>query len=147
MNFLLQFESPHEVHDYVKLHIGDTPASKEFTRQFLERAKQCKQQKSTTSGSPSSMPQVKQPSLPCSNVNDHFFYSSRSLNQNRHINNKTIHYLVLPFLHNHPVNMKTLPLSQTLVRPRHQLGQMEVERKRRRVKCRRLIRLQYWVSV
>ena len=67
VNFLLQFESPHEVHDYVKLHIGDSPASKEFTRQFLERAKQCKQQQkpTATSGSPSSMPQVKQLSLLC----------------------------------------------------------------------------------
>ena len=65
MNFLLQFESPHEVHDYVKLHIGDTPASKEFTRQFLERAKQCKQQKATntTSVSSTSMPQVTQITL------------------------------------------------------------------------------------
>ena len=54
VNFLLQFESPYEVHDYIKLHMGDSPTTQEFTRQFLEKAKQCRQRKQPTSSAQSS---------------------------------------------------------------------------------------------
>ncbi|XP_043926525.1 GRB10-interacting GYF protein 2 isoform X3 [Protopterus annectens] len=48
---LKEVESPYEVHDYVRIYLGDTPDTKEFAKQFLERrAKQktsqpCQQQR------------------------------------------------------------------------------------------------------
>lgn len=30
-------DSPYEVHDYIRAYLGDTPESKDFAKQFLER--------------------------------------------------------------------------------------------------------------
>ncbi|XP_014876808.1 GRB10-interacting GYF protein 2 isoform X1 [Poecilia latipinna] len=35
--FLKELDSPYEVHDYVRAYLGDTPESKDFAKQFLER--------------------------------------------------------------------------------------------------------------
>uniref|UniRef100_A0A3Q3AK25 GRB10 interacting GYF protein 2 n=1 Tax=Kryptolebias marmoratus TaxID=37003 RepID=A0A3Q3AK25_KRYMA len=36
-SFLKEVDSPYEVHDYVRAYLGDTPESKDFAKQFLER--------------------------------------------------------------------------------------------------------------
>ncbi|XP_023191377.1 GRB10-interacting GYF protein 2 isoform X3 [Xiphophorus maculatus] len=36
-SFLKELDSPYEVHDYVRAYLGDTPESKDFAKQFLER--------------------------------------------------------------------------------------------------------------
>lgn len=38
--FLTEVESPYEVHDYVRSYLGDTKASKDFAKQFLEKRSQ-----------------------------------------------------------------------------------------------------------
>lgn len=37
VSFLQDIDSPYEVHEYVKMYLGDTPESSNFARQFLER--------------------------------------------------------------------------------------------------------------
>uniref|UniRef100_A0A8C3SAD1 GRB10 interacting GYF protein 2 n=1 Tax=Chelydra serpentina TaxID=8475 RepID=A0A8C3SAD1_CHESE len=37
LQWLLEVESPYEVHDYIRAYLGDTPEAKEFAKQFLER--------------------------------------------------------------------------------------------------------------
>ncbi|XP_038145203.1 GRB10-interacting GYF protein 2 isoform X2 [Cyprinodon tularosa] len=36
-SFLKEVDSPYEVHDYIRNYLGDTPESKDFAKQFLER--------------------------------------------------------------------------------------------------------------
>lgn len=36
-SFLKEVDSPYEVHDYIRAYLGDTPESKDFAKQFLER--------------------------------------------------------------------------------------------------------------
>lgn len=36
-SFLKEVDSPYEVHDYVRAYLGDTPQTKDFAKQFLER--------------------------------------------------------------------------------------------------------------
>uniref|UniRef100_A0A4W3J8Z6 GRB10 interacting GYF protein 2 n=1 Tax=Callorhinchus milii TaxID=7868 RepID=A0A4W3J8Z6_CALMI len=37
VSFLKEVDSPYEVHDYVRAYLGETPETKEFAKQFLER--------------------------------------------------------------------------------------------------------------
>uniref|UniRef100_UPI00398E747A GRB10-interacting GYF protein 2 n=1 Tax=Pristiophorus japonicus TaxID=55135 RepID=UPI00398E747A len=37
VSFLKEVDSPYEVHDYVRAYLGDTPETKEFAKQFLDR--------------------------------------------------------------------------------------------------------------
>lgn len=35
--YLKEVESPYEVHDFIRIYLGDTMEAKEFAKQFLER--------------------------------------------------------------------------------------------------------------
>ncbi|XP_048460701.1 GRB10-interacting GYF protein 2-like [Rhincodon typus] len=37
VSFLKEVDSPYEVHDYVRAYLGDTPETKDFAKQFLDR--------------------------------------------------------------------------------------------------------------
>ena len=43
ISFLQDVESPYEVHDYVKMYLGESRESSEFARQFLERRSRYKE--------------------------------------------------------------------------------------------------------